>query len=323
MANLFRCIAGLGLTMLASPVLRAGDISYELDTSYSYVGSASTDLGAFTQFVPGQTVNVHNGTLTYPAFVPSHYVTDQNKTADVSEQSSLLRLVISPQLTEGLLLRVGTEWHRYWFGLPTEAPLPNTLQSASLVLGADMQLGNSWLLRVETTPGYYGNFHGLTGEDFDAPFTIGGSYIVSPDLQWVLGIEVDINNRFPVLPGAGVRWKFAEKWVLNGILPTPRLEYSYSKGLMLFVGADVQMSTYYVDDNFGTAHGNSALNNALVNYTEIRTGAGVSWKITRNITAEVESGYMPYRDFNFYRANVDVSTNTGAPYGQLAITGRF
>lgn len=274
---------------------QAGDWSYELNSSYSFVGGAHTDLSDFK--------NVRNG--------------------DVSEQSSLFHFVATPQLTDSVLLRLGTDWQRYSFGLPASAPIPNTLQSTSLVAGLDVQAFGSWLFRLEATPGFYSGSNSFDARDFNVPFILAGTYIVGPDLQWVLGCQVDVNSRFPVLPGAGVRWRFAEKWVLNGIFPNPRLEYSFSKSLMLYSGVDLKMGNYRLDRNFGTAHGVPVLNGAFVDYTELRVGGGLSWKLSRSFTLELESGYMPYRDFDYHHNNLNPETINGAPYGQISLGGRF
>lgn len=278
-----------------TPLARAGDVSYELNSSDSFVGGAHTDFGDFK--------NAKNG--------------------DVSEQSSQFHFVASPQLEEDVLLRLGADWQRYSFGLPAAAPLPNTLQSTALVVGADVQAFGSWLIRMEATPGFYSASNRFDGNDFNMPFTLGGSYIASADLQWIVGCEVDFHNRYRVLPGVGMRWKFAEKWVLNAVLPTPRLEYSYSKALTLYTGADLRMQTYRLDGQFGAAHGASSVNGDLVDYTEVRVGGGFAWKFTRSLTLELESGYMPCREFDYHHSNYNPETLNGAPYGQVSLGGRF
>ena len=49
--------------------------------------------------------------------------------------------------------------------------------------------------------------------------------------------------------------KMARQWVLNGVLPTPRIEFEPSKDLTLYVGANIKQTNFRVDDNFGDAHG--------------------------------------------------------------------
>ena len=53
------------------------------------------------------------------------------------------------------VLRLGAEWERFSFGLPDNAPLPNILQSVSLVMGLDMQFSDSIIIRAEGQPGVY------------------------------------------------------------------------------------------------------------------------------------------------------------------------
>jgi hypothetical protein len=47
---------------------------------------------------------------------------------------------------------------------PKGAPLPNTLQSLALVVGADFQFGDAWLFRLELQPGFYGDGTDLRAE---------------------------------------------------------------------------------------------------------------------------------------------------------------
>ncbi len=267
-------------------------LSYELDADYSYVGDAKTSLG-------------------------------HGRNGDVSEQSNFVSAIVTPQWNDGPLYRFGLQWQRFSFGLPGTAPLPNTLQSVNAVIGADVQLFQSWLVRVEFQPGIYSDFHDISSDDFNMPVIIGGSYIASPDLQWILGLSIDINRQWPVIPAVGVRWKFSEQWVLNLVLPSPRLEYEWSKDLTLFLGGDVKDGTFRVDEHFGDAHGRPRLNNAVVEYDEIRVGAGMEWKARPGVTVGLQGGYMPYRQFDFHRADTSFETKDGAPYGQVAISGRF
>jgi len=269
----------------------ADEVSYEVDSNYSLVGGVRTDL-------PGG----RHGT--------------------VFEQCGLMRLVASPQLKEGLLVRFGAELERYSFAVPERTQIPNTLQSASLVVGLDSQLGESWLLRIEAKPGFYGN-ENLLENDFAVPFVIGASYLASPELQWILGIEVDLFGQYPVLPGAGVRWQFSDKWVLNAVLPTPRAEYSFSRSLTIYGGFDFKTGSYRMNSTFGSDRGRPELNDAVMEYMEFRAGVGASWKLSHAWTAEMESGYMPYRKFDFYKTSLNIESDHGALYGQVSLAGRF
>jgi hypothetical protein len=241
---------------------------------------------------------------------------------DFDEHDSILHLVFTPRIKFGVL-RLGAEWERFSFGIPDGAPLPDALQAVNLVIGLDTQLSDSILIRVEAQPGVYNTgFDGLS-DDFNVPFVAGGSYIFSPNLQLILGVSVDIERKYPVLPAIGVRWKMAPQWVLNAVLPTPRLEFEMSSGLTLYAGANLKQTNYRVDDDFGDNTGTARLNHAVITYTEVRTGAGIDWKISPVVTLTGEVGYQPYREFDFYRAHVRYHQDGGAPYGMISIHGAF
>jgi opacity protein-like surface antigen len=241
---------------------------------------------------------------------------------DFDENDSILQLVFTPRIKLGVL-RFGAEWERFSFGVPDSAPLPDTLQSVNLVIGLDTQLSDSILIRVEAQPGVYNSGLDDLSNDFNLPFVIGGTYIYSPDLQIVLGVGVDVERKYPVIPVAGVRWKMAPQWVLDAVLPTPRLDFEINRDVTLYAGANVKQTNFRVDDNFGDAHGIPKLNHAILSYSEVRTGAGFDWKVSPIMTFTGEVGYQPYRNFDFYRADVRYHQESGAPYGMLSLHGAF
>ncbi len=267
-------------------------IAQETNLSYSYVGAADVKQG-------------------------------DAKLGNLSSQTTDLKYVISPEIKEGLLFRGGVEWERYSFSLPDNAPLPNTLQSTNVIIGVDIQLADQWLMRIEAAPGFYSDFVDLSSRDINVPVIIGASYLVNKDLQWVFGLSIDTWREYPVLPGAGVRWKFADQWVLNFILPKPRIEYELEKAVTLFAGADMKGGTYMVNGDFGKSHGRGNLNQTVVEYSEARLGAGVAWKPIPFLTLEAETGAVVMREFNFSRADTKMHADGAAPYGQVALSGSF
>ncbi len=247
----------------------------------------------------------------------------------VNEQEDHFSYVASPQLKDNLLLRVGVDYERYSYGLPSTEkvggfmlPLPNTLQSTAMVVGADWTMNDQWIFRIEAQPGIYSDFQDVSARDVNVPFIIGGSYLIDKDLQWFMGVSVDLWREYPVLPGAGVRWKFAEEWTLFFVLPKPRIQYEVNERVTLFVGANIKSGTYRVEENFGRDHGRTGLNNAIVEYTEIRTGAGVEWQALPFLNVTLEGGYVPSRTFDYSRANTRVKVE-GAPYVELAASAKF
>ena len=107
-----------------------------------------------------------------------------------------------------------------------------------------------------------------------------------------LGIGVDYEGKYPVLPGGGIRWKFAPQWVLNAVLPQPRLEYELNSKMLLYAGAEFRSKNFRVDDDFvGGVSDPGRLNNAILSYTEVRTGAGLVWRIGDSCKLSIEAGY--------------------------------
>lgn len=263
-------------------------LSYEINADYSFGGGAPTRLS-------------------------------DGRTGDVSEQSGSAKFVVSPQITDKLLLRLGLDWQRISFDLPRTSGLPQTLHGTSFVVGADWQLFDAVLVRIEAEPGFYNDARDLDAHGFNVPFVIGGTYLVNADLQWIFGVSIDLERAYPVLPGLGMRWKFAQNWTLNAILPNPRLEFQLGRKTVLYGGAQLIETTYRV----GSTSGNPLLQNALLDYNEIRVGIGAQWKISRAVTLECEAGYMAYREFDFHRAEVTVETKSGAAYGQFSFSSSF
>jgi opacity protein-like surface antigen len=281
-------------------------ISFEFDAEESYVGDGDVERGGYS-------------------------------VRDFDENDFLIRFVLTPRVKFGIL-RLGAAYERFDFGIdsnnqirngivgggrfafPLHAELPDRLEAANFVVGLDTEITDAFLIRIEAHPGWYGAGGDLfDGDNFRVPFIAGVTYVYGPTLQFTLGVGVNFEGKYPVLPGGGVRWQFAPQWVLNAVVPTPRLEYEVTKNFTIYAGAVIKTETYRVDDNFGDLAGDRRLNNARLGYTEVRTGLGVDWKPTSTITFSLEGGYLPYRDFDYFRPHVRYQEDGGAVYGGVAL----
>ena len=242
---------------------------------------------------------------------------------DFDESDARVHFILTPRVRIGIL-RLGVQAERYSFGFGRNAALPDVLESTNLVLGLDTEFSDSFLIRLEAQPGFYGTDFDDYGQDtFNVPAVIGGTYIFNSGFQIVFGVGVDAFRKYPVLPGGGIRWKFAPQWTLNAVVPTPRLEYEWNSNLMLYGGADIRSTSYRVDKQFGTMLGNPALNHAAITYDEVRIGGGLEWKLTSALKLSAEGGYIPFRSFDFHRTEVRYHQDGGAPYGMLALHAAF
>jgi hypothetical protein len=267
------------------------------------------------------------GKIAYRVNADVSYVGDgyvNGGVGDISEIRNTIKTTATIPVSEGIFLNVGADWERLSFGLPggPSPALPNTLQVAAAVLGFDMALSEDWIMRFEIQPGIYSDFKDISFDDFNCPVTIGFSYLQSEDVQWVFGLAAAPRSEIPVLPGAGVRWRFEDDWTLNAILPQPRIEYSGFENITLYVGANLYGGTYVVSENFGNQVGKPGLNNDPVDYLEARTGVGANWKIMPALSLEAEAGAMVYRRIDYWRSDLNMD-GSPAPYGQLALEARF
>ncbi len=233
---------------------------------------------------------------------------------DFDEVQARTRFLLTPMTKIGIL-RLGVQTEGYWFSFGSTAPIPDHLHSTNLIIGLDTKFSDSFLFRIETQPGFYGVDWDDFGRDtFNVPFIIGGTYIFNSGFQIVFGVSVDAWRQTVVLPGGGIRWKFAPEWTLNAVAPTPRLEYEPNSNLLLFAGADVRIANHRVEKNFGTLRGDPSLNHASITYEELRVGGGLDWKLSTAIKFTMEGGYILFRNFDFHRTQVRYHQDGGAPY---------
>src|SRR5580704_7686283 len=293
-------IFGLGAaTLNAQGIFKSADrsstspLSYELDAETSFFGKGSINTGS------------------------TNYV-------NISEISSLASFILSAQIQDKVLLRLGVEWQRYSFDPEERAPVPDSIQGLDLAIGADLQVSPAMLLRIEAHPGIYSEFHNFSWQDFNVPFEVVGTYFVSSDLIFIGGVYVDVDSDTPVFPIVGVHWKVSDKWVVQGVAPRPQLQYLLSDSVTLFAGADLREGTFRMDDQFGQERGIPKLNDAIVNYFEVRGGAGLTWKISKNVNLEVEGGGTPYRRFYYPRADgFKVKSEDLVPYLRVGLSPKF
>ena len=201
--------------------LGAAEISHEFESSYS----AST--GAYTNL---------NG----------------RRNGDVSEQNTRIQYVLSYAVPQRPIVRLGVAYERYDFGLTHPAFIPSTIQSANFVAGVDLQISD-FLIRLETQPGFYGDFREMGTRDFNFPVVLGVAWVVSKDFQWILGLSYDGNREWPVMGGVGFRWNIDDRWLLNIAPPNPRIEYKFNDDVTLFAGARLAYTTYRTNSQFGTS----------------------------------------------------------------------
>jgi Domain of unknown function (DUF6268) len=243
---------------------------------------------------------------------------------NITEISSSASFVLSTQVRDTVLLRLGVEWQRYSFAPAARDPVPDSVQGLDLAIGADLQITPALLLRIGAHPGIYSDFQSVSWQDFNVPFEIVGTYFVSSDLLFIGGVYVDVNSDFPVFPVIGVHWKVSDKWLIEGIAPRPQLQYLLSDTVTLFAGADLREATFRLNNQFGQERDMPKLDDAILNYFEIRAGAGVTLKLSKSVNLDFEGGCTPYRRFEYPRADgFKVKSEDLTPYLRIGLSAKF
>jgi hypothetical protein len=298
-------------------------------------------IGLALSSVHGQTLSVaprptessRGGTVSpfsYEFAAEGSYIGDGKAThgpadyGNFSEINSSASIIVSDQIRNNFILRLGVQWERYAFDTSSPVtPIPDAMEALNGVIGADIQLTSAILLRVEAHPGVYGSFKHANPSLFNVPITIGASYFQSPDLIFIAGLSVDPNSDWPVIPAVGVHWKVSDRWLIEGVAPRPQLQFSLSDKITLFAGADLRTGTFRMDNEFGNSVHLEKLNNAILDYWEVRGGGGLTWDIWNGVKLDIEGGLVPYRQFDFYRANFKVISSDWAPYVRVGFSATF
>jgi hypothetical protein len=268
--------------------------------------------------------------ISYEFEAESSYIGDGAAThgrgnyGNFSEISSSASVVVSDQIRNNFILRLGVQWERYAFDTSSPVtPIPDAVEGVNAVIGADIQLTSALLVRIEAHPGAYGSFKHGNSRLFNVPITIGASYFQTPDLVFIAGLGIDPNSNVPVFPAVGVHWKVSDRWLIDGVAPRPQVQFSLTDKITLFAGADIRNGTFRMDNQFGHSVRLEKLNNAILDYWEVRGGGGLTWAIWNGINLDIEGGVVPYRRFDFNRANFKVTSSDWAPYVRVGLSASF
>ena len=256
--------------------------SLESAVQYDYVGGAGTDLGN------GQHSNVYESQVS-------------------------VRDIVAYRCWRAFLWRGGVEWERFGFYRPADSLIPPQLHDLNLYTGLDFRFSRKDMIRLQARPGLYADWDDNDIRDFNTPVAVAYSHMVSRNFQWAAGVSYNAWRNHRWLGGGGFRWQIDDRWKLKLMLPEPQLEYKARDDLHVFVGADFRGDSFRVSHNFGTQRGNPGLNNALMDYQEIRVGTGASWNIKPLLELNLETGYMLDRSFDFHEGG-PLLTSRPAPY---------
>ena len=232
-------------------------------------------------------------------------------------------------ITGNLYLRAGLNYERFDFGT-SFAPVPTTLQSVAGVIALEYVVKNTPGFFIRSKPGiYFSNGRNIDAGNFDAPTDIGavieGTRIFSSlkGVYFLVGAHGSILGKNPVLPFGGVVWLITDRLRLEALPPEPQLIFKLNDKIDLIVGAELIGQAYKRDRNPNYRAQDQRFNDGVIDYTEWRLGAGVSINITKGIELDFTGGYVPQRDFDYYRGEGKRFKLEGAPYAKVAFKAEF
>ncbi len=219
-------------------------------------------------------------------------------------------------------LRVGAEYRRWDFNNDGGLPIPNTLQSGSALIGLEYVVRNQTAILLEARPGFFFEQE-IESNTFNVPVIAyapiwmkrGEGY----SFALLAGLTYSGFRANPIIPAAGLVVSY-DRWTLLAVPPQPKLMYSVSDRLDLWVEGEVAGGSFRTDSQ--DFERKPRLNNAVVSYSEWRASAGFTYK-HENIRVEIGAGYAFNRKFDFHRAEEGFETEEGAPFAKLEVRAGF
>ena len=125
------------------------------------------------------------------------------------------------------------------------------------------------------------------------------------------------------LPILGVVWLLRDNLRLEAVPPEPRLIYSVNDKLDLFLGGELLGDAYKRDETRYSQRGEKRFSGGVIDYSEVRGGAGLSYSPTKVFSLDVTGGWDFGRSFDYYRGAGKRFITEGAPYAKVKISAEF
>jgi hypothetical protein len=223
------------------------------------------------------------------------------------------------QLSGNYYWHLGLSYDRYDFGSTSAAPIPNHLQTFAGVFGVDYMHGSDVGAFFQIRPGFYTQDH-IGISSFDVPITFGRIFVLQEDKLYVFaGAYVSFLGNFPFLPLPGIIWIPSDKWRLMGVLPSPKLIYSATDKIELWVGGDLVGGSFRTDNSEVRP---AKLRNAQVDFSDYRVAIGLKYQVNKSFSVNASGGCSVQRRFDFGRAGETYRTDP-SPYLSLQMSAAF
>lgn len=202
-------------------------------------------------------------------------------------------------------------------------PLPAQLAEFSLNLGMQRRIDARWSAALYLRPGFYGDFEEGLGKAFNLPALLLAHYTHSRELTWSFGVNANPFSDHPVLPIAGVRWRFAPQWTFSVGFPRSGFTWQTTERLALRAGAGFTGGSFRVSRNVGSpSAGLARIANTFVDFREVRAGLGLDYSLGKDVTLSADVGAVTDRKFDYFDKHYRLDGDAGLFFA-LALKGSF
>ena len=279
-----------------------------LDTEASYVGGSTFQIKRFSGA----------GASTQASY------------GDPSESEEEVEYGHRFHLFDKVYLRAGIDYQRFDFSQHS-APIPDSLQNLSAEFQLEYVVQGEPAVFLRTRPGvFYSDINQVHFASIDAPTDIGGIvpgtllYSGFKKVYFLVGVHIELLAKYPGFPIGGVVWLIQDNLRLEAIPPEPRLIYSISKKLDLFVGGELLGEAYKTAPNPEARPQDQRFNGGVLNFSEYRGGAGLTYSPIKQVDIDLSGGWDFLRDFDYYRGdNPRNFDQHGAPYAKVSVKAEF
>jgi len=169
-------------------------------------------------------------------------------------------------------------------------------------------------LRVGVGPSFFGDSWSFSTSDFR--LLTRAVIVHKPNEQWVYfaGLAFNPDYEAEVLPVFGFIYKPTDKISVNMTPRAPGISYSVNDRLTLSLGGGITGTEYEVKKG--------DLESAVLRYTNVRVGAGASYRVSETLTASLSCGGVFNRMFK-YRDSIGKVNLENGTYVEARLSASF
>jgi hypothetical protein len=195
----------------------------------------------------------------------------------------------------------------YWVDGPELIDLPPRLYDVSLQIRWLPSVAPRWKIDLGLTPGLYGDFEFCDSSTFRLASHAVAVFQWKPTLILSGGVAYLDREDVGLIPVAGVIWQLNERWILELLMPRPRINRRIDWGFLSRPGAE---NWLYVVGEFGG--GTWSVERAVtslhdvVTYRDFRLLVGVEQRVPLELSWRLEAGYVFSRKLEYESSPVSL-----------------